>query len=38
VSVEEGTVTVRLESEKDVVCSIPLGKIASARLEVEFRK
>jgi ribosome maturation factor RimP len=38
VSVEDGTVTVRLESEKGAVCSIPLGKIASARLEVEFRK
>jgi ribosome maturation factor RimP len=37
-SVEDGTVTVRLESEKDAVCAIPLAKIASARLEVEFRK
>jgi ribosome maturation factor RimP len=36
--VEEGAVTVRLESEKDAVCRIPLAKIAAARLEVEFKK
>jgi ribosome maturation factor RimP len=36
--VGEGAVAVRLESEKDAVCRIPLGKIASARLEVEFKK
>ena len=36
--VEEGAVSVRLESEKGAVCRIPLGKIASARLEVEFKK
>ena len=36
--VEEGAVTVRLESEKGALARIPLAKIASARLEVEFRK
>jgi ribosome maturation factor RimP len=36
--VGEGAVTVRLEKEKGVVARIPLAKIASARLEVEFRK
>jgi ribosome maturation factor RimP len=38
VSVEGGAVTVRLETEKDALSVIPLAKIASARLEVEFRK
>jgi ribosome maturation factor RimP len=37
-AVEDGSVTVRLESEKGVEARIPLAKIASARLEVEFRK
>lgn len=37
-SVEDGAVTVRLSSENDVVARIPLSKIASARLEVEFGK
>jgi ribosome maturation factor RimP len=37
-SVEDGVVAVRLESEKDVLARIPLAKVASARLEVEFRK
>ena len=36
--VEGGAVTVRLEKEKDALARIPLAKIASARLEVEFRK
>jgi len=35
-AVEEGAVTVRLESEKGALARIPLEKIASARLEVEF--
>ena len=37
-SVEDGAVTVMLESEKDALARIPLAKIASARLEVEFGK
>jgi ribosome maturation factor RimP len=37
-SLEQGTVAVRLESENDAVARIPLAKIASARLEVEFGK
>jgi ribosome maturation factor RimP len=36
--VDGGAVTVRLESEKDALARIPLAKIASARLEVEFGK
>ena len=36
--VEGGAVTVRLEKEKDALARIPLAKIASARLEVEFGK
>jgi ribosome maturation factor RimP len=36
--IEEGAVTVRLETEKGALARIPLAKIASARLEVEFRK
>jgi ribosome maturation factor RimP len=35
-SLEDGAVTLRLESEDDLVARIPLTKIASARLEVEF--
>jgi ribosome maturation factor RimP len=35
-SVEEGAVTVELPAEKGVVCRIPLGKVAAARLEAEF--
>lgn len=37
-TVEEGTVTVQLESEKGALARIPLGKVAAARLEVEFGK
>lgn len=37
-SVDDGTLAVRLETEKDALARIPLAKIASARLEVEFRK
>ena len=37
-SVEEGTVEVRLESEGGAVARLPLSKVAAARLEVEFRK
>ena len=37
-SLEDGTLAVRLESENNALARIPLGKIASARLEVEFRK
>jgi ribosome maturation factor RimP len=36
VGVEEGTVTLRLEKERDAVARIPVDKIAHARLEVEF--
>ena len=36
--VGEDAVTVRLEQEKGALARIPLAKIASARLEVEFRK
>lgn len=37
-AVEGGAVSMQLTSEKDAVARIPLAKIASARLEVEFRK
>ena len=35
-SVEEGAVSLQLESEKGAVARIPLGKVAAARLEAEF--
>ena len=35
-AVEEGTVSLQLESEKGAVARIPLGKVAAARLEAEF--
>jgi ribosome maturation factor RimP len=37
-AVEEGAVTLRLESEKGALARVPLAKIAAARLEVEFGK
>jgi ribosome maturation factor RimP len=36
VGVEEGTVMLRLEKEKDALARIPVDKISHARLEVEF--
>jgi len=36
-SVEEGTLSLRLEKEGGAVARIPLDKIAHARLEVEFK-
>lgn len=36
VSVEEGTLVLRLEKERDAMARVPVDKIAHARLEVEF--
>ena len=36
VSVEEGTLVLRLEKERDALARVPVDKIAHARLEVEF--